>query len=119
MTQVLFLCTHNQLRSPTAEQVFSTSPHLTVTSAGIHRDAATVVTSELIDWSDHIFAMEETHRIALSKRFGSSLNNTRIHVLDIPDHYDYLAQELVELLIHKVCRILDIPHPTPLVNSGA
>ena len=39
LRRVLFLCSRNRLRSPTAEQVFGTWPNLEVDSAGLADDA--------------------------------------------------------------------------------
>jgi predicted protein tyrosine phosphatase len=37
--RVLFVCSQNKLRSPTAEQVFSTWPGVEASSAGANHDA--------------------------------------------------------------------------------
>lgn len=44
--RVLFLCSRNRLRSPTAEQVFGTWPELEVDSAGLADDADAVLADE-------------------------------------------------------------------------
>lgn len=58
MKNILFICSQNKLRSPTAEQVFSTWPHIEVSSAGTNNDAETPLSNELIEWADIIFVME-------------------------------------------------------------
>lgn len=67
MTNVLFVCSANRLRSPTAEQVFSTWPGIETDSAGISAGATVLLTSEQIDWADIIFVMEKTHRSKLTR----------------------------------------------------
>ena len=62
MKRVLFICSQNRLRSPTAEQVFSSWPGLEVASAGLNTGAETPVSAELIDWADLVFVMEKSHR---------------------------------------------------------
>ncbi len=59
MKRVLFLCSQNKLRSPTAEQVFSGRPDLEVASAGLNADADVPCTAELVEWADIIFVMEK------------------------------------------------------------
>jgi hypothetical protein len=55
---VLFICSRNQLRSPTAEQVFSSSPGFEVASTGLDAKCKWPVTSELLAWAEVIFVME-------------------------------------------------------------
>ena len=101
MTHVLFVCTQNQLRSPTAEQVFSNRAGFEVASAGLDRSAGNPVTPELLDWADVVFVMEQTHREKLSKRFRPHLKSKRVICLDIPDQFSYMDPALVELLEKK------------------
>ena len=106
MRNVLFVCSRNQLRSPTAEQVFATRPGIEVMSAGTDNDADTPLTAELVEWADTIFVMERTHRSKLQSRFKSSLKRTRVICLDIQDKYKFMDPELVRLLEAKVSRHL-------------
>lgn len=62
MRHILFLCSRNRLRSPTAERIFRSRTGIEVASAGILVDAEHPVTPQLIAWADVIFMMEETHR---------------------------------------------------------
>jgi predicted protein tyrosine phosphatase len=98
---VLFVCSRNKLRSPTAEQVFSTWPELEVASAGLNRDEVTRVTPDLLEWAELIFVMEPRHRAKLSKDFRRYLKNQRVICLGIPDRFAYMEQALVDLLITK------------------
>ena len=99
---VLFVCSQNRLRSPTAEQIFSTRPDLEVSSAGTNNDAETPLTAELVDWADVIFVMEKAHRTKLQQRFRSHLKSKRVVCLDIPDKYAFMEPALIELLETKV-----------------
>jgi predicted protein tyrosine phosphatase len=47
---VLFICSRNQLRSPTAETVFSVWPGIEVASAGLDPKCKEPVTPELLAW---------------------------------------------------------------------
>jgi len=103
---VLFICGKNRLRSPTAEQVFASWPGVETSSAGVGNDADVLVDAELLDWADLIFVMEPVHRRKLTARFRSELASKRVVCLDIPDDFDYMAPELIELLQARVRRFL-------------
>lgn len=107
MKKVLFLCSQNRLRSPTAEQVFSSHPGIEVASAGLNNDAQSPTTPELVAWADVIFVMERAHRNRLQKRFKRHLK-ARVICLDIPDEYEFMDESLVSLLKAKVTRHLPI-----------
>ena len=101
MKHVLFICSQNRLRSPTAEQLFSNRAGFEVTSAGLNHDAEVTVSPELLEWADVIFVMERAHRSKLSRRFAAHLSSKRVICLDIPDRYEYMDPELVRLLESK------------------
>jgi predicted protein tyrosine phosphatase len=102
LRKILFVCSQNRLRSPTAEQVFSRRGDLDVTSAGTNRDAENPLSSELVAWADIIFVMEKAHRGRLQRRFRAALNGKRIVCLDIPDDYGFMDPTLVRLLEEKL-----------------
>lgn len=106
MRHVLFVCSQNRLRSPTAEQVFSDWPGIEASSAGLNHDAENPVTPELLDWADLVFVMERAHRSKLSAKFRPHLNGKRIICLDIPDDYDFMDSALVQILKARVPRFL-------------
>jgi predicted protein tyrosine phosphatase len=109
MQRVLFICSQNKLRSPTAEQVFCDYPGLEVASAGTNHDAEIPVGPDLLQWADLIFVMEKVHRSKLSRRFQQHLARKRIICLDIPDRYAYMDPGLIQLLKAKVPKFLGIP----------
>lgn len=106
MTNVLFVCSANRLRSPTAEQVFSTWPSVETDSAGISAGATVLLSSEQVDWADIIFVMERSHRNKLARRFRAHLNGKRVVCLDIPDDYEFMDPVLVAMLESRVGRFL-------------
>ena len=99
---VLFLCSRNRLRSPTAEHVFADMAGIETASAGLDHDADTPLSPELLRWADVIFVMERKHRAKLSTRFRAHIGGKRIVCLDIPDDYAYMDPALVALLQAKV-----------------
>jgi len=52
--------------------------------------------------------MEEKHKSRLVAEYRRLLENTPIHVLDIPDEYKYMDAELIDLLRQSVGAILGI-----------
>jgi predicted protein tyrosine phosphatase len=99
---MLFICSRNRLRSPTAEAIFSEVEGLEVASAGTSPDAEEVVSVELLAWAELIFVMEERHKRVLTQRFGAELRDRRVVVLGIPDRYEYMDPDLVGLLRRRV-----------------
>jgi len=102
LKRALFICSQNRLRSPTAEQVFSTYPGLAVSSAGLNHDAENPLTAELVEWADVVFVMESVHRKKLQTRFHAAFNGKRVICLGIKDEYEFMDPELVRLLERKV-----------------
>jgi predicted protein tyrosine phosphatase len=100
--RVLFICSQNRLRSPTAEQVFAGHPQMECASAGTNSDAENPLTPELVQWAEVIFVMEKAHRKKLTSKYKRSLNGQRVICLEIPDNYGYMDPELVRLLRVKV-----------------
>ncbi|MEH1770770.1 low molecular weight protein tyrosine phosphatase family protein [Nostoc sp.] len=108
MKKLLFICSQNKLRSPTAEAVFSEYEGLETESAGLDHSAEVPLSTEAIQWADIIFVMEKSHRNKLSKNFQPFLKDKRVICLDIPDDYKYMEPALIELLKQKVLPLLKI-----------
>ncbi|MEE1947507.1 low molecular weight protein tyrosine phosphatase family protein [Pseudomonas alcaligenes] len=102
MTRALFICSRNRLRSPTAEQIFAGWPGVQSDSAGLAADAEVPLSAEQLHWAELIFVMERVHQRRLQRRFGALLKGKRVICLGIPDDYQYMQPELVELLQRKV-----------------
>jgi predicted protein tyrosine phosphatase len=105
---VLFICSRNQWRSPTAETIWRKRPALCVRSAGTSSAARRKVTVEDIRWADVIFVMEEKHRARLLAEFNLTIVRKPVHVLDIPDEYKFMDPELIEQLEDSVAAFLGL-----------
>lgn len=106
-TRLLFICTGNRDRSPTAEDLFRYSRDYEAKSAGTHRCAVQRVTQELIDWADKIFVMselEDRHLTILENDFD--LKGKPVYDLDISDRYERGSQELINLAASRISRHL-------------
>ncbi|TQV78015.1 phosphotyrosine protein phosphatase [Exilibacterium tricleocarpae] len=107
MKNLLFICSRNQWRSPTAESIWRKHPDFDVRSAGTSPKARRTVSSADIRWADIIFVMEQKHKNRLKAEFTRTLDHKTIHVLNIPDEYQYMDSELVEELQVAVNALLD------------
>lgn len=103
--RILFVCSQNKLRSPTAEQVFANFPGVETSSAGTNHDAENPLDLEQIEWADLIVAMERQHRSKIQQRFGAA-KVKRLVVLDIPDDYGFMDSRLIDLLKSRMRRHL-------------
>ena len=108
MVKLLFVCSENRLRSPTAEAVFSEYDGIEAIGAGTNKDANTPVSGDLVEWADQILVMEKSHRNKISKKYREQLRGKKLSVLDIPDIYDYMQPELVQLLKLKITKYVRI-----------
>ena len=94
---LLFICSRNQWRSPTAEKIFRSQVHKTK-SAGTEKSARIKVNMKLINWADLIFVMEKRHKQRLFDKFNDLVMKKPIIILEIPDQYQYMDEELIECL---------------------
>jgi predicted protein tyrosine phosphatase len=106
--RILFVCSRNRLRSPTAEAVFAEYEGIETASAGTSPDAEEVVSADLIEWADQIFVMEAIHRKKIQQKFALLLKSKKVTVLGIPDDYEFMQKELVEILKAKVSQHLKL-----------
>jgi predicted protein tyrosine phosphatase len=102
--RILFVCSRNRLRSPTAERVFADRAE--TDSAGLASDADVVLEPDQLRWADLVVVMEKAHRRLLTRRYSRHLAGARVVSLDIPDDFDYMQPELVELLERRMARFL-------------
>jgi predicted protein tyrosine phosphatase len=105
---VLFVCSRNQWRSPTAEQVWRRHPQVDARSAGTSAGARHVVSAVDLAWADVVLVMEDKHKARLLADHRALLASRRLHVLDIPDDYTYMDPELVDLLGDPVAELLGL-----------
>ncbi len=102
MKKILFVCSQNKLRSPTGEAVFGSEPEIEARSAGLNHDAEIPLGTEDVEWADIIFVMEQTHKRKLRKKFRESLKSQKLICLGIPDEYEYMQPELIEIFQQNV-----------------
>jgi predicted protein tyrosine phosphatase len=101
---LLFVCTANQHRSRTGEDIFRRDSRHEARSAGtdvLEDDPdEQPLTWELLDWADVVFVMEPYHREVIEERYPDCLK--RIVVLNIGDIYYRCDPHLINLLQKRV-----------------
>ena len=109
MLNLLFVCSRNKLRSPTAETVFGRYSTVRAISCGIDSTSRTQLSGDLIEWADVIFVMEDSHRKKVARKYRELLRDKQLICLGIPDNYAYMQPELVSMLERRVRRSIDFP----------
>jgi predicted protein tyrosine phosphatase len=106
MRKVLFVCTANLQRSPTAERLFQNWNGIwEAKSAGVmSHPLGNPLTQELIDWADVIITMEQIHAESIQTRFHCATEKLRI--LNILDKYPRDDPELIRELKRKIPPLL-------------
>ena len=104
--KVLFVCTANSERSPTAEMIFKDVPGWETKSAGTSDEATVPVTRELIDWADRIIAMESHHMERLVEISPKCYTKTLF--LGVDDVYYRCSPTLIGLLILKMSALFPL-----------
>lgn len=105
MPNVLFVCSANHDRSPTAERLFQNwDGKWEARSAGVMSSATTPLTQALIDWADLILVMESIHAGYVDAKF--ECGSAKVRVLGIEDIYVKGDPNLVRELETKVTPIL-------------
>ncbi|MEG5162687.1 methyltransferase domain-containing protein [Microcoleus sp. AT3-A2] len=107
--KILFVCSQNKWRSLTAEKICQKVSGYSVRSAGTEKGARIRVTEGLLGWADLIFVMEKKHGDQLRSKFPESLEGKKVICLQIPDNYEYMEPELVELLQAKLNPYMEMP----------
>ncbi|MCD6538574.1 protein tyrosine phosphatase [Candidatus Bathyarchaeota archaeon] len=104
--KILFVCTGNMDRSPTAESLLKGKEGFEVRSAGTWIHARRRISRDLIEWAHRIFVMEDHHKRAILSICPEA--EGKIIVLNIPDIYMRNDPELIEILKMKLRKHLNI-----------
>ena len=106
MVRLLFICGKARMRSPTAADMATQWFACDTDFAGLSRDADEKVSSEHLQWADQIFVMERRQKKRLTSMFSHHLADKKLAVLDVPDRFEYMQPELVDLLYRRLTPIL-------------
>src|SRR6185369_16359370 len=95
--KILFVCGRNKRRSPTAQNIYRNDPRMEVRSAGTSETSPHAISEADLRWADLILVMENKYKGRISALFRN-VNFPLIKSLDVPDEYEYMDEELVELI---------------------
>lgn len=95
---ILFVCSQNKRRSLTAEKLFDGINGHCVRSAGTEKNSRIKVTPGLIGWADLIFCFEKKHLRRLREKYSEEVSGKQIVTLNIPDDFEYMDEELQDIL---------------------
>ena len=82
--------------------MFRNDASLSVRSRGLSPKSPRPLQADDLTWADVVFVMESKHRQRILGQFRDALGETPLHVLEIPDDYQFMDPELVELLTDRV-----------------
>ena len=99
--KLLFVCTENLQRSPTAEELFKNSEKYEAKSVGTSFSAIKRINESAVKWADKIFVMEKNHKDYIESNF-QKLMKKEIIILNIPDVYYRNDPELIKILKEKL-----------------
>ena len=89
------------MRSATAHKIFESDPRFEIKSAGTDDTATVRLSNELLEWADAIVVMEKHHRNKIRKNYPDVYKRKPIVCLYIPDDYDFMQPDLIEILKMK------------------
>jgi len=95
--KILFVCGRNQRRSPTAERLFRDDPRMSARSAGVSESSKRRMRENDLHWADLVLVMERKHAARIRFQFPAE-SIPPMRSLDIPDDYEFMDAELIELL---------------------
>ena len=107
-TKLLFVCSQNQWRSPTAEALFRDDPRYEARSAGTENNARIKLTAGHVGWADLIFCMEKKHAARVEERFTTEIGDKPLIILRIPDDFEFMDPALIDLLKTELSQHIEI-----------
>ncbi len=117
--RILFVCTANVDRSPTAEFLYLGDPRYEVHSAGTAPFATNPLTRDMLRWADRVFVMNESedrHRTLIRMRFPDL--DRPVVDLDVEDRWRRGHPELVDRLLKALRPHLGEPRPPEEAEEG-
>ncbi len=98
---ILVVCGRNKKRSRTAEHIYKNDNRLNIRSAGLSPKSDRKISENDLNWADLVFVMETDQRGKIWELYRY-LKLPAIEVLHIPDDYEFMDEELVEMLMDRI-----------------
>ncbi|MGH2553275.1 MAG: low molecular weight phosphatase family protein [Chitinophagaceae bacterium] len=106
---ILVVCGKNKRRSRTAEYIFKNDNRFSIRSAGLSPKSNRQLSENDLTWANIIFVMDNGQRARICA-FYRHLDLPKIDVLDIEDEYDFMDEELIEMLSSRINNTLKIQY---------
>ena len=98
---VLVVCGRNKKRSRTAEYIFKNDNRFNVRSAGLSPKSNRKISENDLHWANLVFVMENNQRSKV-KEIYKHLELPTIEILNIADDYEFMNEELIEMLTKRI-----------------
>ena len=98
---ILAVCGRNKKRSRTAEFIFKNDDRFNIRSVGLSPKSNRKISENDLNWAGLVFVMETDQRAKIWELYRH-LELPAIEVLNIPDDYEFMDEELVELLTDRI-----------------
>src|SRR5690606_28086736 len=98
---ILAVTRKNKKRSRTEQQIIKNYKSIGIRTAGISTKSERKISENDLKWADLVFVMESEQRAKIWELY-SHIELPKIEVLNIPDDYEFMSDELVELLTDRI-----------------
>ena len=104
---ILVVCGRNKKRSRTAEYIFKNDDRFTIRSVGLSPKSERKIAEQDLIWADLVFVMETGHRARIRGTYRH-LQLPKMEVLNIEDEFEFMDEELIQLLKDRINDTLKI-----------
>lgn len=98
---ILVVCGRNKRRSRTAEHLFKNDARFAIRSARLSPKSDRKISEADLNWANLVLVMETKQKRKLKEMYPHQDMPT-IEVLNIPDNYEFMDKELVEIVTEKM-----------------
>ena len=98
---ILVVCGRNKKRSRTAEYIFKNDSRFNIRSVGLSPKAERKISENDLNWASLVFVMENKQREKVREIY-KHLQLPKIEILNISDDYEFMDEELVDMLVERI-----------------
>ena len=98
---ILVVCGKNKKRSRTSEFIFKNDNRFNIRSVGLSQKSERKISEKDLNWADLVLVMESDHKSKILDVYPYA-ELPEIEVLNIPDEYEFMDDELILLLNEKI-----------------
>lgn len=106
---ILVVCGRNKRRSRTAEYIFKNDDRFNIRSAGLSPKSDRKISEKDLNWADLVLVMETRQRAKVCELY-KYLELPDIEILNIQDDYEFMDEELIEMLTDRINDTLKITY---------